>query len=115
FCDALGQSLAKQLHTGLDWLEGVVWDVGQHMEVSSDAGLGRVTALTAAVWSEVGRLTRERQTGKFAMGAEPQILSGEKHGRRSRKSRGRSERRGTSQAAKEGARDSSRGSDYKTA
>ncbi|KAJ7334757.1 hypothetical protein DFH08DRAFT_939527 [Mycena albidolilacea] len=97
FRDALGRSLAGQLRTGLDWLDGVVWDVGQRAEVFSDAGLGRGAALTAAVWSEVGRLSRERRTGwrttgtgvvleehgggaKFAMGAEPQVLSGEKRG-----------------------------------
>jgi len=98
FRDALGRSLGEQLRVGLDWLDGVAWDVGQRSTVFTDAGLGSGAALAAAVWSEIGRLTRERSSGwrvtgtgivleqgpaggaKFAIGAEPHILSGEKRG-----------------------------------
>ncbi|KAJ6510455.1 hypothetical protein C8R45DRAFT_1160962 [Mycena sanguinolenta] len=97
FRDALGRALGEQLRVGLDWLDGVAWDVAQRAEVFADAGVGRGPALAAAVWSEMGRLSRERTTGwrttgtgvvleehvqgaKFAMGAEPQVLPGEKRG-----------------------------------
>ncbi|KAF7328983.1 hypothetical protein MVEN_02528300 [Mycena venus] len=98
FKEALGRTLGEQLRIGLDWLDHVAWDVGQRAEVFSDAGLGRGASLTAAVWSEIGRLSRESNSGwratgtgvvleehsqggaKFAMGAEPQVLSGEKRG-----------------------------------
>ncbi len=98
FREALGRSLGEQLRAGLDWLDHVAWDVGQRAEVFSDAGVGRGASLAAAVWSEIGRLTRERSSGwratgtgvvleegkqggaKFAMGAEPQVLSGAKRG-----------------------------------
>ncbi|KAJ7673481.1 hypothetical protein B0H17DRAFT_1083144 [Mycena rosella] len=98
FREALGRALSEQLRAGLDWLDGVAWDVGRRAEVFADAGAGRGAALAGAVWSEVGRLSREssvewRATGsgvvleegvqggaRFAMGAEPQVLSGEKRG-----------------------------------
>jgi len=98
FKEALGRTLGEQLRIGLDWLDHVAWDVGQRAEVFSDAGLGRGASLAAAVWSEIGRLSRESNSGwratgtgvvledhsqggaKFAMGAEPQVLSGEKRG-----------------------------------
>ncbi|KAJ7629413.1 hypothetical protein DFH06DRAFT_1225627 [Mycena polygramma] len=96
--EALGRTLTEQLRVALDGLDGVAWDVGRRAEVFGDAGAGRGAALAAAVWSEIGRLVRERSwsvrptgTGvvleesvrdgaKLAMGAEPQVLSGEKRG-----------------------------------
>ncbi|KAJ7034694.1 hypothetical protein C8F04DRAFT_1100661 [Mycena alexandri] len=96
FREALGRSLAQQLRVALNRLDAIAWDVGQRTEVFADMGAGRGAALAAAIWSEIGRLTRsysvelratgtgvvvEEQSGaKFAMGAEPQVLSGDKHG-----------------------------------
>ncbi|KAK7018607.1 hypothetical protein R3P38DRAFT_3360306 [Favolaschia claudopus] len=98
FRDALGRSLSEQLRMGLDWLDGAAWDISSRSEVFADTGLGRGASLAAAVWSEIGRLSRERNSGwratgtgivleehkqsgaKFAMGAEPQVLPGEKRG-----------------------------------
>ncbi|KAF8128788.1 hypothetical protein K438DRAFT_2000215 [Mycena galopus ATCC 62051] len=98
FREALGRSLGEQLRIGMDWMDHVAWDVGQRAEVFSDAGVGRGASFAAAVWSEIGRLSRERTSAwratgtgvvleertqggaTFAMGAEPQILSGEKRG-----------------------------------
>ncbi|KAJ7034692.1 hypothetical protein C8F04DRAFT_1038198 [Mycena alexandri] len=98
FREALGRSLGEQLRVGLDWLDHVAWDVGKRAEVFGDAGVGRGASLAAAVWSEIGRISRERTSGwratgtgvvledsaqggaKFAMGVEPQVLSGEKRG-----------------------------------
>ncbi|KAJ7119508.1 hypothetical protein C8R44DRAFT_982225 [Mycena epipterygia] len=98
FRDALGRALSEQLRAGLEWADGVAWDIGQRAEVFADAGVGRGAALAGAVWSELGRLSRERTSGwratgtgvvmedqveggtKFAMGAEPQVLSGDKRG-----------------------------------
>ncbi|KAJ7641406.1 hypothetical protein FB45DRAFT_356909 [Roridomyces roridus] len=98
FREALGRALGEQLAAGLQWLDHVAWDVGQRAEVFADTGLGRGAAFAGAVWSEVGRLARERSTSlratgtgvvieemgqggaQFAVGAEPQVLSGEKRG-----------------------------------
>ncbi|KAF8170753.1 hypothetical protein K438DRAFT_1613635 [Mycena galopus ATCC 62051] len=98
FREALGRSLGEQLRIGMDWMDHVAWDVGQRAEVFSDAGVGRGASFAAAVWSEIGRLSRERTSAwratgtgvvleertqggaTFAMGAEPQILSGKKRG-----------------------------------
>ncbi|KAF7361297.1 hypothetical protein MSAN_01162200 [Mycena sanguinolenta] len=98
--EALSRSLAEQFRAALDAADGIAWDVGRRAEVFADTGLARGAALAAAVWSEIGHLIRERSwsvratgTGvvveagaqdadgpKFAMGAEPQILPGEKRG-----------------------------------
>ncbi|KAJ7186766.1 hypothetical protein C8R46DRAFT_981039 [Mycena filopes] len=98
FREALGRSLGEQLRGALEWLDHVAWDVGARAEVFGDAGMGRGAALAGAVWSEIGRISRERTSGwratgtgvvledrvqggaKFAIGAEPQVLSGEKRG-----------------------------------
>ncbi|KAJ7074701.1 hypothetical protein C8F01DRAFT_1101541 [Mycena amicta] len=104
FREALGRALGQHLRTSLNWLGEVAWDVGRRAEVFRDAGAGSGTALVGAVWSELGRLQRERTPGtgwsatgtgvvldvpecgadqegaQFAMGAEPQVLSGQKRG-----------------------------------
>ena len=101
--EALEKTLTEQLRGMVEWVDGVAFDVSKRREVFEDAGLGGGSSLVAALWSEVGRLQREnedelglRATGtgvvlehlhegeevkaQFAMGAEPQILSGEKRG-----------------------------------
>ncbi|KAG6810174.1 hypothetical protein H0H92_013012 [Tricholoma furcatifolium] len=101
--DALERALAGQVRAAIEWADAVAYDVGRRQEVFKDTGaLGGGAAFLAAIWSEVGRLRREssesgsgvewRATGtgvvveqgngnvQFAMGAEPQILSGEKKG-----------------------------------
>ncbi|KAF5378126.1 hypothetical protein D9615_007578 [Tricholomella constricta] len=101
--EALEKTLAEQVRAAIEWVDGVAWDVGRRKEVFEDTGAVRGgAAVLAAVWSEVGRLRREggargvewKATGtgvvvkqgegegevQFAMGAEPQILSGEKRG-----------------------------------
>ncbi|KAF7329086.1 hypothetical protein MKEN_00169100 [Mycena kentingensis (nom. inval.)] len=102
FREALARALGTHLKMALNWAGGVAWDIGQRAEVFRDAGAGSGTAFVGAVWSELGRLQRERRGGwkatgtgvvldvpecgadrdgaKFAMGAEPQVLSGEKRG-----------------------------------
>ena len=101
--EALEKTLTEQLRGLVEWVDGIAFDVSKRREVFEDAGLGGGSSLVAALWSEVGRLQREnedelglRATGtgvvlehlhegeevkaQFAMGAEPQILSGEKRG-----------------------------------
>lgn len=100
--DALERTLSEELRGAVDWVDGVAWDVAKRREVFEDAGLGGGGSFMAALWSELGRLQRTgsegvgwRATGTgliveqkgegvgstaFAMGAEPQILSGEKRG-----------------------------------
>ncbi|PFH47867.1 hypothetical protein AMATHDRAFT_151108 [Amanita thiersii Skay4041] len=108
--DALERSLTEQLRGIITWFDGVAFDISKRREVFEDTGIGSGASLIAAIWSEFGRIQREhalglgetdwRATGtgmvvehyavgesgepekkaSFAMGAEPQILSGSKHG-----------------------------------
>ncbi|KAF9448146.1 hypothetical protein P691DRAFT_670047 [Macrolepiota fuliginosa MF-IS2] len=107
--EALERTLTEQIRAAVEWADGVAFDVGKRKEVFQDTGLGGGGSLMAAIWSEAGRLRREgREKGElgihatgtgvvveqqlysktghgigkteFAMGAEPQILSGDKHG-----------------------------------
>jgi hypothetical protein len=101
--DALERTLSEELRGVVEWVDGVAWDVSKRREVFEDTGLGGGGSLMAALWSELGRLQRERTDeigwratgtglvveqekgegrGKsaFAIGAEAQILNGEKRG-----------------------------------
>ncbi|KAI0634640.1 hypothetical protein C8Q77DRAFT_771072 [Trametes polyzona] len=99
--DALQTVLEQQLRAALQSADAFAWDVGRRAEVFSDTGLPRGASLVAGFWSELGHLQKESSGGlftgwqatgtglikhdestgaQFAMGAEPQVLSGEKHG-----------------------------------
>ncbi|KAH0580320.1 hypothetical protein J132_11333 [Termitomyces sp. J132] len=101
--DALEKTLSNQVRAVIEWADAVAYDISRRREVFEDTGaVGGGTSLLAAIWSEIGRLKREsmqpetgvewRATGtgvvveqgggdiQFAMGAEPQILSGDKRG-----------------------------------
>ncbi|TCD68513.1 hypothetical protein EIP91_010569 [Steccherinum ochraceum] len=102
FRDTLQTVLADNIRAAIEWSDKFAWDVGNRAEVFADAGLSHGPSLVAGFWSELGHL-RKGETGllkgwkatgtglikdegntkpgaKFAMGAEPQVLSGEKHG-----------------------------------
>lgn len=107
--EALEKTLAEQVRAAVEWADGIAFDIAKRKEVFQDTGLGSGGSLMAAIWSEAGRIRREgrekgelgihatgtgfvveqevysregQEAGKtaFAMGAEPQILSGEKRG-----------------------------------
>lgn len=100
FREALEKTLEEQIRGVFDLADGIAFDVSNRAEVFEDTGLGRGAAIATAVWSEIGRLRRMeggllggwKATGtgiikeglpgdaKLAMGAEPQILPGEKKG-----------------------------------
>ncbi|KAI0342498.1 hypothetical protein BDW22DRAFT_1407581 [Trametopsis cervina] len=102
FRETLQTVLAENVRGVLEGLDNVLWDVGNRAEVFEDAGLGRGAALVAGWWSEVGKMSRGeggllkgwkatgtglikdeanlRPDAVFALGAEPQVLSGEKRG-----------------------------------
>jgi Protein of unknown function (DUF4449) len=100
FRDALAKTVAEQIRWVLETADSVAWDVEKRSEVFSDAGLGSGSAIAAGVWSEFGRFKKMDGKGilsgwnatgtgfvkddpdgsKLAMGAEPQIISGEKKG-----------------------------------
>lgn len=106
FRRVLAQTLSEQLTTSLAFIDGVAWDISNRAVVFEDTGLPRGASLMAAAWSEIGRFSRgqssragvtegwrvtgtgiikqDGQGGVFAMGAEPQVLSGEKHGPKER-------------------------------
>lgn len=102
FRDTLQTVLADNIRATIEWSDRFAWDVGNRSEVFEDAGLSRGASVVAGFWSELGHL-RKSETGllkgwmatgtglikeegnakpgaKFAMGAEPQVLSGEKRG-----------------------------------
>ncbi|KAK0470635.1 hypothetical protein IW261DRAFT_1001355 [Armillaria novae-zelandiae] len=97
FREALERSLSEQIRGVIEWVDGIAWDVSQRAEVFADGGMGSGNALSAAMWSELGRLRKmsggwqafgtgtgmvlEGEKGEaFAVGVEPQILSGGKKG-----------------------------------
>ncbi|KAH9911872.1 uncharacterized protein B0H18DRAFT_1127893 [Fomitopsis serialis] len=100
FRDALRVVLEQQVRAAIEAADALLWDVGKRADVFGDAGLGRGAALVAGFWSELGHLRKTgegggvlggwRATGtgvvkrdgeaQFAMGAEPQVLGGEKRG-----------------------------------
>jgi len=100
FRDLLAKTIAEQLRGVLESADAIAYDVGKRSEVFADAGLGSGSSVAAAVWSEIGRFRKMEggflsgwtptgtgvvkgdlpQDGKLAMGAEPQILSGDKKG-----------------------------------
>lgn len=101
FREALRTVLEQQLRAALAWVDAFAWDVGRRAEVFEDTGLPRGVSLVAGVWSELGHFQRSGEGGlftgwkatgtgiikddkasgaQFAMGVEPQVLSGEKRG-----------------------------------
>ncbi|KZV75074.1 hypothetical protein PENSPDRAFT_572201 [Peniophora sp. CONT] len=97
--ETLQTVLSEQIRGLLETADHLAYDVSERSQVFADAGLSRGPALTSALWSELGRLRRLpggilsgwQATGtgavkdlegnaKLAVGAEPQILSPEKHG-----------------------------------
>jgi len=113
--EALEKTLSEELRAVVDYADGIAFDISKRRQVFEDTGLGPGGSLMAAIWSEVGRLERERREGpvemdwkatgtglvvehktvletdemgeasqvrkaQFAVGVEPQILSGEKRG-----------------------------------
>ncbi|KAA1475233.1 hypothetical protein DENSPDRAFT_866855 [Dentipellis sp. KUC8613] len=132
--EALESVLREQIRGVLESADAIAWDVGSRAVVFEDAGLSRGPALTAAFWSELGHLQKmpgglfggwtatgtglvkevEGENAQFAMGAEPQIISGDKHGPKGRLAKPLAEQSGvdtgdvakkvgdTAQQAKEG-------------
>jgi hypothetical protein len=100
FREAISRTLEEQIRGLFDTVDALAFDIGRRSEVFKDAGLGTTSSVVAAIWSEIGKLRRMeggllsgwRATGtgvvkddlggnaKIAMGAEPQILPGEKRG-----------------------------------
>jgi hypothetical protein len=99
FESTLEKALTEQLRFALDFTNQVAWDVSRRKGVFEDTGMSSGASYAAAIWSELGYLRQqpgpftgwqmtgtgiikddERTDNAFAMGAEPQILGGEKHG-----------------------------------
>ncbi|TFY53591.1 hypothetical protein EVJ58_g9367, partial [Rhodofomes roseus] len=78
FRDALRAVLEQQIRVAIESVDALLWDVGKRADVFDDA------AAAAAFWAAGARLGRGvvRKDGatQFAMGAEPQVLGGEKRG-----------------------------------
>jgi hypothetical protein len=106
FRRALATTLSEQLRTALEFADGVAFDISKRSVVFEDMGLTRGPALAGAIWSEVGHFMRSGNSSRaglsqgwqltgtgivkrgeestIAMGAEPQVLSGDKHGPKAR-------------------------------
>lgn len=94
--DTLQTVLREQIQTSLESLDAIAYDISQRAEVFEDAGLTTGPALAAAFWSEMGHFRRlpggwsatgtgivkdmPTENAQFAMGAEPQVISGDKRG-----------------------------------
>jgi hypothetical protein len=55
FRRALALTLWQQLSTAVEFADGVAYNTSKRSVVFEDMNLARGTALTAAIWSEVGR------------------------------------------------------------
>ncbi|KAI0752306.1 hypothetical protein C8Q80DRAFT_1217036 [Daedaleopsis nitida] len=101
FREALQTVLEQQIRGALQYADAFAWDVGRRADVFADTGLPRGASIVAGFWSELGHLQKTGEGGlfsgwkatgtgiikddkgsdvTFAMGAEPQVLSGEKRG-----------------------------------
>lgn len=99
FSSTLERALREQIQFALEMTNAVAWDVNRRAGVFRDAGMSDGASYAAGIWSEIGHMRGqpgplsgwkmtgtgvvkddERTDVKFAMGAEPQVLSGEKHG-----------------------------------
>ncbi|KAK0490636.1 hypothetical protein IW261DRAFT_1547004 [Armillaria novae-zelandiae] len=73
FREALERALTEQIRGVIEWADGIAWDVSKRAEV----------ALSSAMWpigTGTGIVVEGGKDKALAMGAEPQILSGEKKG-----------------------------------
>ena len=59
--EALEKRLMEQLRAVVDYADGVVFDILKRRQVFEDTSLGTGGLLMAAIWSEAGRLERERR------------------------------------------------------
>ncbi|KAF8527534.1 hypothetical protein BU17DRAFT_81736 [Hysterangium stoloniferum] len=92
-------TLAEQITVPIQCMDAIAFDIRRRAEVFRDTGMNPSASFMSAIWSEIGHLKREpgifsglqttsvgvvlddpRTTAKFAVGAQPQIISGEKHG-----------------------------------
>ncbi|KAH0832845.1 hypothetical protein J3R83DRAFT_11772 [Lanmaoa asiatica] len=100
FRDAIERTLEEHIRGVFDFTDAIAFDISKRSEVFADTGLGPAASLAAATWSEVGHLrkleggvltgwkatstgiVKEGREGEptIALGAEPQILPGEKRG-----------------------------------
>lgn len=100
FRDAIERTLEEHIRGVFDFADAIAFDISKRSEVFSDTGLGPAASFTAAIWSEIGHLRKleggvlsgwkatstgiikEGREGEptIAVGAEPQILPGTKHG-----------------------------------
>ncbi|KAF8123391.1 hypothetical protein EV363DRAFT_1228626 [Boletus edulis] len=100
FRDAIERTLEEHIRGVCDFADAIAFDTSKRSGVFADAGLGPAASLSAAIWSEIGHLRnlegglltgwkatgtgiiKEGREGEptIALGTEPQILPGEKHG-----------------------------------
>lgn len=92
-------ALRENITTALQTIDAIAYDTHARAGVFRDAGIPVNASYISAIWSELGHLKSQpglftgmkttsvgivkddpRQDAKFAMGAEPQIIPGEKHG-----------------------------------
>ncbi|KAI0051622.1 hypothetical protein FA95DRAFT_1569893 [Auriscalpium vulgare] len=94
--ETLQTVIREQIQTALESLDSIAYDISKRSEVFEDAGLTKGPALAAGFWSELGHFRRlpggwsatgtgivrdmPKENAQFAMGAEPQVISGEKRG-----------------------------------
>ncbi|KIJ53442.1 hypothetical protein M422DRAFT_64470 [Sphaerobolus stellatus SS14] len=96
---AIETSLSQQITLAIQMLDNIAFDIHRRSGVFRDTGMSSSASYASALWSELGHLRQQpglfsglkttsvgivkddpRQKSAFAMGAQPQIISGEKHG-----------------------------------
>ncbi|GJJ13345.1 hypothetical protein Clacol_007597 [Clathrus columnatus] len=96
---AIETSLGQQIALSIEMLDNVLFDTHQRAGVFADTGMPLSASYLSAVWSEIGHLKKQpglfsglrttsvgvikddpRQESTVAIGAQPQIISGDKHG-----------------------------------
>lgn len=100
FRDAIERTLEEHIRGVFDFADAIAFDISKRSQVFADTGLEPAASFSAAIWSELGHLrklksgvlTGWKATGtgiikegregdpSIALGIEPQILPGEKHG-----------------------------------
>lgn len=96
---AIETTMERQITMAVEFIDNVLFDTYQRVGVFTDTGMPLSASYISAIWSEIGHLKQQpglfsglhttsvgivkddpRQDAKVAIGAQPQIISGDKHG-----------------------------------
>ena len=73
---ALERTLSEELRDVVEWAAGLAWDAAKRREAFEDTGLDGGESLMAVLWSEFGRLQRERTDEGYGYGSGCSTIEG---------------------------------------